>query len=169
LGSGTLYFNSGETNSIIQSAGNFAVTAAVGNGGASAGALSINSSNTLNTAGDLMFKAVNNGTTVFSVDFNGKTIFGEYTNNAGTPGNTTINKVTGRAAIASAASSCVVTNSTVTSSSIITVQCETTGAGVADLVVSSISNGSFTVTSVGGTGVITVTTNALTFSFIVHN
>lgn len=90
------------------------------------------------------------------------------TDNSASPGATTINKPSGRGAIASGASACVVTNSTVTAASIVTVQLETSAAGVGGLVCVPAS-GSFTVTSVNGTGAVTVTTANAKFSFIVHN
>ncbi len=93
---------------------------------------------------------------------------GQYTDNSGTPGNTTISKVTGRAAIASGASACVVTNTLVSATSIVFAFCETIGVGVADLVCVP-GAGSFTVTSVSATGVATVTTGNLKFSFIIFN
>lgn len=89
-----------------------------------------------------------------------------YTNNSGTPGNTTINNISGRAAIANLASTCVVTNSKVVAASKVLVQLETTGTGITALVVAPAA-GSFTVTSVSGLGVVTATTGATTFSFVV--
>jgi hypothetical protein len=86
-----------------------------------------------------------------------------YTNNSGSPGNTTINTPSGRAAIAIGATTCVVTNSTVTASSKVLVDLETTDTGVL-YIRATPAAGSFTVT--GGPAVAAV---ACTFSFLVVN
>jgi len=161
-GSGNLFFIGGNS---AATAINSQVT-----DGATAIGLIVNSQNTLANAGSRLLQLQNNITEAVSVDRNGELTWrtNQYLNNSGTPGNTTISRVTGRAAIANAASACVVTNTLVAATTIIFVQCETTGVGVADLVVTP-GAGSFTVTSVNATGAATVTTGALTFSFIIFN
>lgn len=86
-----------------------------------------------------------------------------YTNNSGTPGNTTINTPSGRAAIAAAASACVVTSSIVTAASKVFCNLESSDATL--LYINNVipGAGSFTVT-----GVASATGNC-TFSFIVVN
>lgn len=90
------------------------------------------------------------------------------TDNSGSPGATTISKPSGRAAIASGASSVVVTNTLVTAASVVVVQLETSAAGIGGLVCVP-GAGSFTVTSVDGVGAVTVTTANCKFSFVVFN
>lgn len=90
---------------------------------------------------------------------------GSYADNSGSPGGTTINNASGRAAIASAAQTCVVTNSLVSATSIVTVNLETTGAGVDGLAVVP-GAGSFTVTSMAS-GVPTNASATCKFSFVV--
>ncbi len=93
-----------------------------------------------------------------------------FLDNSGTPGNTTINALAGRAAIASAASSAVVTNNLVNANSVILVVMETSGVGVANIVETTRTAGtSFTVTSINGTGIATVTTGTAKFSFYIIN
>lgn len=70
-----------------------------------------------------------------------------YTDNSGTPGNTTINTPTGKAAIAAAASSCVVTNSSVLTTSVIDVTLVSNDATATTIRVTAQSAGSFTVTA----------------------
>ena len=87
-----------------------------------------------------------------------------YTDNSGTPGNTTINTPSGRAAIAGSASTCVVTNSSVVATSKVYVTLET----VADATLLYIRGlvtaaGSFTVTGNAAA------TGTCKFSFIVVN
>jgi hypothetical protein len=114
------------------------------------------------------------GNTFVKISFDGVTLGNSSklvipaTDSSGTPGAVTVNKASGRAAIASGASSVVVTNSFVTASSIVHVQLETSAAGVGGLVAVP-GAGSFTVTSVNGTGAATATTANCKFSFIVFN
>jgi hypothetical protein len=107
-------------------------------------------------------------TPTFGTATTAKLTISEYTDNSDTAGDTTISKTSGRAAIASGASACVVTNTLVTATSKVLVQLETAGAGVANLVCVPTAN-TITVTSVNGTGVVTVTTADCKFSFIVIN
>ena len=93
-----------------------------------------------------------------------------YTDSTGTPGNVTNNSISGRAAIASTASSCVVTSSAVNANSIIMIQMESDGTGVSNVVLDSKSAGtSFTVKAINGTGAITVTTGNTVFSWMIFN
>lgn len=91
-----------------------------------------------------------------------------YADSSGTPGSATNNNPTGRAAVASGHSSCTISNSVVASTSIVRVQLETSGAGVAGVTV-SVSSNSFTVTTVNGTGVATNATSNATFAWEVVN
>jgi hypothetical protein len=135
--------------------------------GASAAYLVVDGSNALTTAGAAIQKWSNQAVTKAVMDKDGKLVF-LATDNSGSPGNTTINKASGRAAIASGASTVTVTNSLVSATSIVHVQLETSAAGIGGLVVVP-GSGSFTVTSVSGTGVVTVTTAITKFSFVVFN
>lgn len=85
------------------------------------------------------------------------------TDSSGTPGNVTNNSALGRAAFAAAASTCVVTNSTVTATSEVFVNLITTDATLTSCRVTAVAAGSFTVTGNA------VATAATTFSFIVVN
>lgn len=89
-------------------------------------------------------------------------VFSSFTDSSATPGAATINKTTGRAAIAAAASSVVITNDKVTANSIILVQLETADATLTRVIVTP-GAGSFTVT---GNAAATATTK---FSFVVIN
>src|SRR5207237_374432 len=116
-------------------------------------AVSLVSLNTLSTAGAKLVSVVNNTTEKLAIDLNGKLVHADYTDISGSPGNGTANAVCGRAAIASGAQTCVVTNSRVTATSIIKIQMETAGTGVGNIIVTAKSAGtSFTVTSINGTG-----------------
>lgn len=86
-----------------------------------------------------------------------------FTNNSAVPGNTTINTPSGRASIAAAASSCTVTNSTVTANSKIFVTLESADATLTFLLGTTHAAGSFTVTGNAAA------TGNCTFSFIVIN
>jgi hypothetical protein len=88
--------------------------------------------------------------------------FSGYVDNSGTPGNTTINAAHGRAAIAAAASACVVTNSLCTATSAVLIQRAATDTTAVQLGV------------VPGAGTFTVTANAaataaVVFDFVVVN
>lgn len=91
----------------------------------------------------------------------------DFTNNSGTPGNTTISKPSGRAAIAASASACIVTNTLVTATSIIIIQVESADATLGVLIPAPAA-GSFTVTNFSA-GVATNVTANTNFSFIVIN
>lgn len=89
---------------------------------------------------------------------------GGYTDSTGTPGNVTNNSPSGRAAIAAAASTCVVTNSSVLATSKVFAQL----LGAADATLTSIlgvtvAAGSFTVTGNAAA------TAAKSFEFLVVN
>lgn len=105
-----------------------------------------------------------------SVDLNGRLTFADYSDQSGSPGNATANTITGRAAIASTASTCVVSNTRVNANSIILLQMESDGTAVSNVVLDSKSAGtSFTVKAVNGTGVVSVTTGTTIFSWIILN
>lgn len=110
-----------------------------------------------------------NGSNSLAIDAQGKRIHSDYIDNSGTPGNTTANAVLGRAAIATAASTCVVSNNRVTATSIVRLQLESDGTGVANIVIDSIGSNTFTVKAINGTGVVTVTTGNTKFSWEVVN
>lgn len=85
-----------------------------------------------------------------------------YSDNSGSPGNTTINTPRGRAAIAAAASTCVVTNSSVVATSSVFVTPRTNDStGIPLLAVAAA--GSFTVTAKAAA------TANLPFDFLVVN
>lgn len=170
--SGNLTFTGSNSNATISTNVSNAQITIQGNQGDGSGVIGvkIDNANTLNNVGAKAILLANGGTEYAAFmgrgQLNWKT--NQYTDNSGTPGATTINKVTGRAAIANGASSVVVTNNLVTATSIVLVTLETSAAGIGGLVVVP-GVGSFTVTSVNGTGVATNTTAAVTFSFIVFN
>lgn len=160
----TANFNGGATTSgnvVMNISGNTT------DGGSAIG-VKLRTNNTFSTAGSKLVSVQNNTTEVQATDLNGKIIFSQYTDNSGTAGATTISKVTGRAAIASGASSVVVTNTLVSATSIVLVQLEKVGGGIGGLAVVP-GTGSFTVTSLNGTGVATNTSADTKFSFIVFN
>jgi hypothetical protein len=104
-------------------------------GGGACGLL-VTTNNVLNP-GDALFTAQNHGTSVLALTCDGNisiptTGGGKFTVDAGdsrgSPGNATINKVAGKSAIAAGASSMTLTNSKITSSSIIIVTREATDA-----------------------------------------
>jgi hypothetical protein len=86
-----------------------------------------------------------------------------YTDNSGTPGNTTINTPSGRAAIAAAASACVVTNSSVLTTSKIFITLKSGDTTLTTARVTAQSAGSFTVTGNAAA------TAAAPFDFLVVN
>lgn len=135
--------------------------------GASAVGHTFQTTTAYSTAGARLASFQNLTTEAFAVHNDGKTIQA-YTDASATPGAVTINKPTGRAAIAALASSVVVTNSTCTLTSIVMVQLETSGIGVGEIGVVP-GAGSFTVTALNASGVATAVTGAATFSFIVCN
>lgn len=94
------------------------------------------------------------------------TLWFRYSSAAGAPGAATVNKPGGRAAIASGASSAVITNSVVAATSIVGCKLETPNVGVS-AVLCPAASGSFTATAVDGAGVPTNVTGNATFSFIV--
>lgn len=69
-----------------------------------------------------------------------------YTDNSGTPGNTTINTPRGRAAIAASATACVVTNSAVLATSGVFITLKSADTTLTTARVTAQSAGSFTVT-----------------------
>lgn len=85
------------------------------------------------------------------------------TDSSGTPGNVTNNSALGRVAIAAAASSVVVTNSTVTATSDVFVNLISTDATLTSARVTSIGAGTFTITGNAAA------TAAATVSFLVVN
>lgn len=92
---------------------------------------------------------------------------GGYTDSTGTPGNVTNNSPSGRAAFAAAASTCVVTNSSVTATSKVFVSllsADTTLTALAAVPV-TIAAGSFTVTG----NAAATTAGAAKFQFLVVN
>jgi len=86
-----------------------------------------------------------------------------YTDNSGTPGNTTINTPSGRAAIAASASACVVTNSSVLTTSKIFITLKSADTTLTSIRVTAQSAGSFTVTGNAAA------TAAAPFDFLVVN
>lgn len=86
-----------------------------------------------------------------------------YTNNSGSPGNTTINTPTGRAAIAASAAACTVTCSACLATSKVFVTLESADTTLLYIKQVTVAAGSFTVTGVA------TSTAACTFSFIVVN
>ncbi len=82
---------------------------------------------------------------------------------SGTPGNATANTVRGRAAIAGAASTCVITNSLVTAASTVLVTKETNDATATSFLSVVPGAGSFTVTANAGA------TGTTKFSWVVIN
>lgn len=93
----------------------------------------------------------------------GGSVVQPYTDNSGTPGNTTINTPRGRAAIAAAASAAVVTNASVLATSGVFISLKGTDATAVSARVSAQSAGSFTVTAVAAATATTV------FDFLVVN
>ena len=69
----TIYFNTSQTDGLLFSGGIHTLTSSVANGAASSGVLNLNTTATLNTAGDLLLSAKNNGASKFSVDYAGNT------------------------------------------------------------------------------------------------
>ena len=95
-----------------------------------------------------------------------RTLWLTYTNAAATPGGVTIDKPSGRAAIASGAGAATVTDSLVAATSVVVCSLETVGTGAA-AVLCAPSAGSFVATAVDGAGAaVNVSANA-TFSFLV--
>lgn len=88
--------------------------------------------------------------------------FSGYVDNSGTPGNTTINAQHGRAAIAAAATTCVVTNNKCTATSAVLIQRLSTDTTAIQLAVTP-GNGTFTVTASAAA------TAAVAFDFVVIN
>lgn len=86
-----------------------------------------------------------------------------FTDNSGTPGNTTINTPRGRAAIAAAATACVVTNSSVLATSTVLISDKGTDATATTMRVSSQGAGTFTVTAIAAA------TGNTVFDFLVVN
>jgi hypothetical protein len=84
------------------------------------------------------------------------------TDKSATPGNVTINAPLGRAALAAAAATCVVTNSFVKPTSVVVVQLETND-GTATRLIVTVAAGSFTVTAPAAA------TGTTKFSFTVDN
>jgi hypothetical protein len=166
-----LIFTSGST--VIGSftaAGNFFVDTNVLFVDAGTNRVGINTSSpteALHVVGNVL--ATGLGTINGGLDISGTTtsaIKYAFTNASGTPGNATINRPTGRVAIASGASAVTVTNSVVTASSVITSTIETADATLGYLQVVPAA-GSFTITNrVGLTA--TAVTGDVTVSFVVH-
>lgn len=88
-----------------------------------------------------------------------------YTDNSGSPGNTTINTPSGRASFAAAASTCVVTCSACTAISKVLVQLETQDTTLTSIITVVPAGGSFTVTG----NVAATTGGAAKFRFLVVN
>jgi hypothetical protein len=110
----------------------------------------------------------NNSSEVASIDLAGRLGIVSYNDSTGSAGNVSTNAITGRAAIASGANTCVVSNTSVNANSIILLTMESTATGVANVVVSARSaSTSFTVKSVNGTGVVTNTTGNTNFSWMI--
>lgn len=109
-----------------------------------------------------------NGSEQLAVEQDGKLIF-QSTDSTGTPGNATINKPSGKSAIAAAAQTCVVTNSTVVTGSNVMLSPLSVDTTAPLLKVSAIANGSFTVTSTATNGTATNATANISFCWWVLN
>lgn len=127
----------------------------------------INTNATYSTAGDKLLSVQNNTTVKWELTGQGKPLTTTGDSSA-SPGAATLNVVCGRSAIASGASSVVVTNSNVATASNVFPVMETSGVGVGNLTVVPTS-GSFTVTSINALGVVTSVTSNLKFSWCVYN
>lgn len=137
--------------------------------GATAKGVIARTTTTYSTAGAQLF-TVRNGlstTDLFAITKDGKPLT-TFTDTSGTPGNGTANTTCGRSAIASTASAAVITNSLVSATSNVFAQVETSGAGVSTLAIVPAA-GSFTASSMGGAGVVSVTTATFKFSWCVYN
>lgn len=66
-----LYFNTSQTDGILQVGGIHTWTSNVASGSASSGVVNVNTSNTLATAGDTLFALANNSAREFAVDYAG--------------------------------------------------------------------------------------------------
>lgn len=106
-----------------------------------------------------MLRAVGTGLTAGV----GGTLTQGYLDSSGTPGNVTNNGASGRAAVAAAASTCTVTNGTVSATSKVFVQNEGSDATATTLLHVAVAAGSFTVTYNAAA------TAATKFSFLVVN
>jgi hypothetical protein len=137
----TLYTDAQKTNTAVSM--NIAGTVA---DGATAVAVKLRSDNAFSTDGAKLLSVQNNTTEKLAVTWQGKLIF-EYTDSTGSPGNATIDKPSGKSAVASGASTCVVTNSTCKSTSnvIITPLSSLSACGITEYYVTP-ADGSFTVT-----------------------
>lgn len=90
-------------------------------------------------------------------------MFYTFDDTSGTPGDATINAMTGRAAIDATQSACTITNDSVSATSIVTVSLESIDATLTQILTVVPAAGSFTVT---GNAAATADAN---FSFVVHN
>lgn len=86
--------------------------------------------------------------TGLSCTLNNLLVMGSYTDSSGTPGNATANTATGRAAIASGASSCVISNNLVTAAARIFISPKIRDAtGLLPIVSAQVASTSFTVST----------------------
>jgi len=99
----------------------------------------------------------------------GSQVFLDSTDSTGTPGAATINKPAGKSAIAASASAVVITNSLVSSTSLIFLTLIDADATCPILVVSSTGSGTFTVTGKSTAGVTTACTATTKFNWMVVN
>jgi hypothetical protein len=122
----------------------------------------IGAANTLNGTDQIVgFYNDNLATKVLAVEATGKLLF-DNSDSSGTPGNATINKPTGKCAVANGASAVTITNSLVTAASIVyaVIQDNTDNLAVRSVTVAA---GSFTINLSG------VTTGARKVGFVVFN
>lgn len=159
----------GNNNRIRNTSGSVMVLQGGVADGATAVNIALDGANTLSNATAELLSVRNNTTEEVAIFPNGNLTWkaNQYTDNSGTPGNTTISKITGRAAIAAGANTVTVTNTLVSATSIVIVQPET-GGGACGALHSVPAGGSFAVNNVEG-HTLTNTTAACKFSFIVFN
>lgn len=116
------------------------------NDGASACPFTFQTANNLTNAGAKLAKFLNNSSTeVFNIRPTGKIEFPQAGNSTGTPGAATINQAAGRSSIAAAASSVVITNSLVSTSSIVFAVLQTVDATATQILSCVPASGSFTI------------------------
>jgi hypothetical protein len=146
VGSGILQINGANTS--LQLYGN--VT-----DGASAIANKIASNLALSTAGAQIaaFYSDAASTKQAAIDITGRYLDASPGNSTGAPGNATINRPSGRSTIAAAASTCVITNSLVSATSIVFATLQTADATATSIKTVIPTAGSFTITvNAGATG-----------------
>lgn len=161
---GTNYKSADGISRINLNSGTFTTVIGSTADGASAYGVKLGNSNALSTAGSKIvgFFSDNVTTEVASIDRLGKLSM-QASDSSGTPGAATINKPSGQASIAAGASSVVITNSTVTTASIIIVPLQATDATCTSVKSVVPASGSFTV------NVNANCTAATKLGFVVHN